>query len=130
AEAMTRHNRDVDIYHSGKFSGLGTRHNVQHWGCSAKQLRISTAAYRRFHYFLTADERTGDVLWEVAEADRQLKNLHPGRKINPDAAEEEAARISVGTDWGSAAANWLTAWERSGDEKYKKWLLNAMDVIG
>ena len=30
AEAMNRHNRDVDIYHIGRFAGLGTRHNVLH----------------------------------------------------------------------------------------------------
>lgn len=130
AEAMTRHNRDVDIYHLGRFAGLGTRHNVQHWGCSAKQLRISTAAYRRFHYFLTADERTGDVLWEVAEADKQLVNLLPTRKVNPDAAADKNTHIGIGTDWGSAAANWLTAWERSGDARYKTWLENAMRTIG
>lgn len=130
AEAMTRHNRDVDIYHLGRFAGLGTRHNVQHWGCSAKQLRISTSIYRRFHYFLTADERTGDVLWEVAEADKQLANLLPTRKVNPDAAADKNTIIGVGTDWGSAAANWLTAWERTGDSRYKNWLENSMRVIG
>lgn len=130
AEAMTRHTRDVDIYHLGRFAGLGTRHNVQHWGCSAKQLRISTAAYRRFHYFLTGDERTGDVLWEVAEADKQLANLLPTRKVNPNAAADKNTHIGIGTDWGSAAANWLTAWERSGDEHYKTWLEDAMKTIG
>lgn len=42
AEAMTRHTGEVDVYHLGEWRGLGSRHNVQHWGCSAKQLRIST----------------------------------------------------------------------------------------
>ncbi|WP_323814903.1 Tat pathway signal sequence domain protein [Cellvibrio sp. NN19] len=130
AEAMTRHNRDVDIYHLGRFAGLGTRHNVQHWGCSAKQLRISTSVYRRFHYFLTADERTGDVIQEVAEADNQLVNLLPTRKVNPDAAADKNTHIGIGTDWGSAAANWLSAWERTGDARYKQWLENAMRAIG
>lgn len=130
AEAMTRHNRDVDIYHLGRFAGLGTRHNVQHWGCSAKQLRISTSVYRRFHYFLTADERTGDVIWEVAEADKQLLNLLPTRKVNPEAAADKNTHIGIGTDWGSAASNWLSAWERTGDLRYKMWLENAMKVIG
>src|SRR5690606_30534305 len=119
AEAMNRHNRDVDIYHIGRFAGLGTRHNVQHWGCSAKQLRISTAAYRRFHYYLTTDERTGDVLSEVTEADRQLGNINPVRKLPGEPFNVAEARIGVGTDWGSAAANWLTAWERTGDSKYR-----------
>lgn len=130
AEAMSRHNRDVDIYHLGRFAGLGTRHNVQHWGCSAKQLRISTAANRRFHYFITTDERTGDVLQEVTEADRQLGEINPVRKIPGQPFHVEDARIGVGTDWGAAAANWLTAWERSGDEKYRDWLVEAMRAIG
>lgn len=130
AEAMTRHNRDVDIYHLGRFAGLGSRHNVQHWGCSAKQLRISTSIYRRFHYFLTSDERTGDVLWEVVEADKQLANVSPGRKLGADAPPVDETRIGIGTDFGSAAANWLTAWERTGDKRYRQWLFNAMKSIG
>ena len=60
AEAMTRHTSEVDTYHLGRFAGLGSRHNVRHWGCGAKEARISQAAYRRFHYYLTTDERTGD----------------------------------------------------------------------
>ncbi len=130
AEAMTRHNRDVDIYHIGKWAGLGSRHNVQHWGCSAKQLRISTSAYRRFHYYLTGDERTGDVLNEVTEADKQLANLVPTRKLKGRSATPTATRMGVGTDFGSTVANWLTAWERTGDVKYKNWLENAMKTIG
>ena len=66
-----RHTTEVDTYHLGRFAGLGTRHNVQHWGCSAKQVRISTAVYRRIYYYLTADERTGDVMRELLDADRQ-----------------------------------------------------------
>ena len=53
AEAMTRHTGEVDVHHLGKFAPLGSRHNVMHWGCSAKQLRISTALNRRYYYFLT-----------------------------------------------------------------------------
>ncbi|WP_111640656.1 exo-rhamnogalacturonan lyase family protein [Marinimicrobium alkaliphilum] len=130
AENMTRHTRDVDIYHAGPFRGLGTRHNVQHWGCSAKQLRISTAAYRRFHYYLTADDRTGDVLWEVADADQMLGELNPTRKVDRQPLPPGQAQIGVGTDWGSAAANWLTAWERTGDPRYKDYLERSMRVIG
>ncbi|MGL1957259.1 MAG: hypothetical protein OCD00_08085 [Colwellia sp.] len=130
AEAMTRHNRDVDMYHLGRFKGLGTRHNVQHWGCSAKQMRISTAAYRRFHYYLTGDERTGDVLNEVIDSDQRLATLNATRKVASQKPVEGKSVIGVGTDFGSAAANWLTAWERTGDEKYRTWLVNAMQVIG
>jgi len=130
AEAMTRHNRDVDIYHLGRFKGLGSRHNVQHWGCSAKQLRISTAAYRRFHYFLTGDERTGDILDEVINADVELGVVDPTRKLPGRDPVPGPARIQVGTDWGSVAANWLTAWERTGDEQYRNRLVNAMQTIG
>ncbi len=130
AEAMTRHNRDVDIYHAGRFKGFGSRHNVQHWGCSAKQLRISTSAYRRFHYYLTADARTGDVLNEVINADAMLATLAPGRKLGSTRTLPGDAGIGVGTDFGSAAANWLTAWERTGDKQYRDRLENAMRVIG
>ncbi len=130
AEAMTRHNRDVDIYHLGRFRGLGSRHNVQHWGCSAKQLRISTAAYRRFHYFLTGDDRTGDVLKEVSDAGEALARVNPVRKVADTEDLPGPAQIQVGTDWGSVAANWLTAWERTGDDRYRDRLVDAMRAIG
>ncbi|WP_027330717.1 hypothetical protein [Marinimicrobium agarilyticum] len=130
AEAMTRHNRDVDIYHLGRFRGLGTRHNVQHWGCSAKQLRISTAAYRRFHYFLTGDDRTGDVLDEVVDAGEALARVDPTRKLSNRDPVPGPERMQVGTDWGSIAANWLTAWERTGDDRYRQRLVEAMRTIG
>lgn len=130
AENMTRHNRDVDIYHAGKFRGLGTRHNVQHWGCSAKQMRISTSAYRRFHYYITGDERTGDVLNEVINADKALGVLNPTRKVARENPLPGKAKIGVGTDWGATASNWLTAWERTGEDLYRQRLVDAMQVIG
>lgn len=130
AEAMNRHNRDVDIYHIGRFKGFGTRHNVQHWGCSAKQLRISTCMNRRFHYFLTTDERTGDVLQEVVEADRQLATLNPRRKLPGEPFKPDQCIMSPGTDYGSAVSNWLTAWERTGEDKYRRWIENSMRDIG
>ena len=39
AEAMTRNTNEVDIYHLGRFAGLGSRHNVNHWGDGAKEAR-------------------------------------------------------------------------------------------
>ena len=75
AEAMTRHTGEVDVHHLGRFAPLGSRHNVMHWGCSAKQLRISTALNRRYYYFLTADERVGDLMREQIEAARTLRTV-------------------------------------------------------
>ena len=63
---MTRHTSEVDVYHIGKFAGLGSRHNVRHWGDGSKEVRESQAPYRRFYYYLTTDERTGDMMHEVA----------------------------------------------------------------
>ncbi len=37
AEAMTRNTSEVDVYHMGRFVGLGSRHNVSHWGCGARK---------------------------------------------------------------------------------------------
>lgn len=130
AEAMTRHTGEVDVHHLGKFSPLGSRHNVQHWGCSAKQLRISTVENRRFYYYLTADERVGDLMREQLNADRTLRDIVPGRKIGQKAAQAEGyASISFGTDWGALAAAWFTEWERTGDKQIMNKLLNSMRTI-
>jgi hypothetical protein len=133
AEAMTRHTGEVDVYHLGRFAGLGSRHNVLHWGDSAKQLRISTVENRRFLYYLTADERTGDLMHEELNADRKLAEVPPGRKIapkNPDAQKKPfPVTIGVGTDWGAYSSALLTEWERTGDVKCREKLVAGMKSI-
>ena len=131
AEAMTRHVSEVDVHHIGRFAGLGSRHNVQHWGCSAKQVRISSAVYRRFYYYLTADERLGDLLHDLINVDRQFLALDPVRKVPGQAPKGDIpARLSVGTDWCTLAAAWLTEWERSGDIRSRDKLFAGMKGIG
>ncbi|USN98688.1 MAG: twin-arginine translocation signal domain-containing protein [Phycisphaeraceae bacterium] len=132
AEALCRHTGEVDVYHLGRFQDLGSRHNVQHWGDSAKQLRISQVAYRRFYYYLTADERTGDLLAEQEDNAMTFLRLDPLRKIregdytpNPDAVV-----VHLGTDWGAVAMATLTAWERTGDDRFRRKLINSMESIG
>ncbi|WP_166318806.1 Tat pathway signal sequence domain protein [Microbacterium excoecariae] len=133
AEAMTRHTGEVDVYHAGRYRGLGSRHNVQHWGCSAKQLRISSPVYRRFFHFLTADERTGDLLDELAQSDETFLALDPTRKVRSDAAtyrpERSGLAVGLGTDWGALAATWLSDWERTGNERSRDRLLGTMADI-
>lgn len=131
AEAMSRHTGEVDVYHLGKFAPLGSRHNVQHWGCSAKQLRISTAINRRFYYYLTADERTGDLLREQVEAVRTLKDVPPLRKRLQEPLKEETDKVLVGfgTDWGAIAAAWFTEWERTLDTNILTRLKTSLSTI-
>ena len=81
AEAMTRHTSEVDTYHLGPFAGLGSRHNVSHWGDGAKEARISQALLRRHYYYLTADARTGDIMASMVDADHALVTVDPLRKI-------------------------------------------------
>ncbi|WP_030160198.1 hypothetical protein [Glycomyces sp. NRRL B-16210] len=134
AERMTRHTGDVDVYHAGPWQGLGTRHNVQHWGCSAKQVRISTPAYRRCHYFLTGDEHTRDLMLELRDSDTTFLNLDPTRKVRRDAAtykpERRALAVGLGTDWSALAATWLADWEITGNERSRDRLIGTMTDIG
>jgi hypothetical protein len=131
AEAMTRHTGEVDVYHLGKYRDLGTRHGVLHWADSAKQLRISTAAYRRFYYFLTADERVGDLMRDLVDADRTFLVLDPIRKIRtePYKPDPHALGVGFGTDWSGLAAAWLTEWERGGNPIARTKLLNTARTI-
>jgi hypothetical protein len=131
---MTRHTGEVDVHHAGRFAPLGSRHNVLHWGCSAKQLRISNAANRRYYYYLSADERVGDLMREQIEGARALAMIQANRKVardrvtppDPNATEVYAG---FGTDWGSLAAAWLTEWERTGDVRMRDRLLASMRSI-
>ena len=121
AEAMTRHTSEVDVYHLGKLKGLGSRHNVRHWGCGSKEVRESQSAPRRFYFYLTTDERTGDIMREVAEnADYSMSKLDPLRLILPKTQYPTHARI--GPDWLAIVGNWMTEWERTGDKKWIEYI--------
>jgi hypothetical protein len=131
AEAMTRHCSEVDVYHIGPFAPLGSRHNVSHWGCGAKEARISQAAFNRFYYYLTTDERTGDLMSAQRDADTLLYHLDPMRLAEPRNQYpcNAPARLRVGPDWLAYAGNWMTEWERFGTEKYRDKMLTGMESI-
>ncbi|CAN5456253.1 DUF6250 domain-containing protein [soil metagenome] len=128
AEAMTRHTGEVDTYHFGPMAGLGTRHGVTHWGDGAKEARIGQAAFRRFYYYLTADERTGDVMREAMQAEKSIIAYDPMRLADPPRAGDEkfVARIRSGPDWLAIAGNWFTEWERTGDTKWRDKIVAGM----
>ncbi|WP_409473203.1 Tat pathway signal sequence domain protein [Streptomyces sp. HC307] len=133
AEAMTRHTGEVDVYHIGKWAGLGTRHGVQHYADSAKQQRIANTTYRRYYYFLTADERVGDLMHANVDSDETFLVLDPIRKIRtePYTPDRNALSIGFGTDWSGLVSAWLTEWERRGPkwEKAKARVLSTMETI-
>ncbi|MBR1504679.1 MAG: hypothetical protein IJ614_01040 [Prevotella sp.] len=131
AEAMTRHNSEVDTYHIGPFAPLGSRHNVSHWGCGAKEARISQSAFLRYYYYLTADERTGDLMHQQTDADTLLWHLDPMRLAEPREKFpcSAPARLRIGPDWLSYAGNWMTEWERTGNAFYYNKIRTGMQSI-
>jgi hypothetical protein len=131
AEAMTRHTSEVDCYHLGSLAGLGSRHNVRHWGCGAKEARISMAALKRPYYYLTTDERTGDLLREVVEADFTALTLDPMRLAQPitEREQQHPARVRAGPDWLAYVSNWLTEWERTGDTRWRDKIVAGVESL-
>lgn len=131
AEAMTRHTAEVDVYHIGPNAGLGSRHNVSHWGCGAKEARISQAVWNRFYYYLTTDERCGDLMAEVKDAEQKLYTLDPMRLAQPREQYPctASARLRIGPDWLAYAGNWMTEWERTGNEAYRDKIIAGMKSI-
>ncbi|MBO4598366.1 MAG: hypothetical protein J5676_10915 [Bacteroidaceae bacterium] len=130
AVAMTRHTSEVDVYHLGEYAGLGSRHNVSHWGCGCKQVRIAQSAWHRFFYYLTGDERTGELMEDELDSDYTLLTLDPMRFADPRTADCTApARISIGPDWLGYACNWMTHWERFRDNKYRDKIITGMKSI-
>ncbi|MFE8014719.1 Tat pathway signal sequence domain protein [Streptomyces antibioticus] len=133
AESMTRHTGEVDVYHIGQWAGLGTRHGVQHYADSAKQQRIANTTYRRYYYFLTADERVGDLMHATVDSDETFLALDPLRKIRtePYTPDRHALSIGFGTDLSGLVSAWLTEWERKGPkwEKARARVLSTMETI-
>lgn len=127
AEAMTRHTSEVDVYHFGEYAGLGSRHNVVHWGCGCKEARIAMAGLHRYYYYLTADERIGDLMDAVKDADYATVNLDPMRAYFPK--DEHPTHIRIGPDWAAFSSNWMTRWERFEDTFYRDKIKVGIDSV-
>lgn len=132
AEAMTRHTGEVDVYHIGPWRGMGTRHGVQHFSDSSKQQRVSNAAYRRYYYYLTADERCGDLMRALNDSDQALKRVDITRKVRTETnpfVGGDIVEMSFGTMWGSIISAWYTEWERTGDTQWRDRIAKGMISI-
>lgn len=131
AQNMTRHTSEVDMYHIGPMAGLGSRHNVSHWGCGAKEARIGQAWWKRYCYYLTTDERMGDLMAEVVDADYRMLDYDPLRIAQPRGQfpTDQPTRLRWGPDWIAFVGNWFTAWERTGDQKYLDKILAGMSSL-
>jgi hypothetical protein len=119
AHDQVRHGGEVDSYHNGNFTGLGTRHGVQHWGDSAKQARSATPVYRKaFYYISGGDERTGDLIREVLDVDKSFLRVDARRKVRDPSVvytpDPKALYLNFGTDWAGIAQAYLIEWERRG----------------
>ncbi|KAI0184074.1 hypothetical protein EV127DRAFT_445222 [Xylaria flabelliformis] len=119
AEAHVRHTSEVDVYHLGPYSGFGTRHGVQHWSDSAKQIRVSTPIYRQIFYYVSGgDERIGELLHDLMDADKTFLTVDPRRKVRDDngtyVPDPTAIDLDLGIDFSGLAAIWLIEWERRG----------------
>lgn len=119
ATAMTRHTSEVDAYHIGSMKGLGTRHNVSHWGCGAKEARIGQAWWKRQYYYLTTDDRLGDLMHESLDANEAFLTYDPIIRVLPreEYPTAQPTRLRWGPDWTSLVGNWFAEWERTGDQR-------------
>jgi len=113
AHAMTRHNRDVDMYHLGRWKGYGTRHNVNHWGDTDKEWRISMPLSKRWHFYLTGDGWTREVMEETT----RVYQKHGVR------------RTALAPSMTSALSALLTKWELSGRDEDRAVVANMVDVF-
>ena len=119
AEKLSRHASEVDVYHFGKYKGLGSRHNVRHWGCPCKEARIAMAAHHRVLYYLTGDRRLEDIFEELKDNENSFLNKDPLGDFYDKAEMVYPSHARSGPDWSSLVSNWMTEWERKNDASYK-----------
>ena len=131
AEALTRNTSETNVYSIGPMAGLGSRHNVIKWGCGAKEARISQSAHWRPYYYLTTDERTGDIMHAMVDVDESIARYDPMRLAAPQVPGEPQFdhRLRIGPDWFALVGNWMTEWERTGDNKWRDRILAGVDSI-
>ncbi len=119
AEKLSRHASEVDVYHFGRYKGLGSRHNVRHWGCPCKEARIAMAAHHRFYYYLTGDRRFEDIFEELKDNELSFLNKDPLGDFYDKADMVYPSHARSGPDWSSLCSNWMTRWERFHDTAYR-----------
>ena len=119
AEALSRHAADVDMYHFGPMKGLGSRHNVRHWGCPCKEPRISMAGHHRPLYYLTGNRRIGDCMEDSLAAAESLAAM-------PWYTQGGGVRLRSGPDWSALVSDWMTAYERFLDPKWLRMIENGI----
>lgn len=129
AEAMSRHCSEVDIYHLGPLKGIGSRHNVRHWGCSCKEARIAMAGHHRHYYYLTGDYRMEDIFEEVKDADYTILVMDPLRYFYSKDKMIYPTHARTGPDWSSFCSNWMTRWERLLDSEYEQKIRTGIEDI-
>jgi len=130
AEAMSRHSADVDIYHIGDIKGLGSRHNVLHWGDSCKEPRVAMAGHHRaLYYLLGGDYRIRDVFDDVKDADFATLKVDPLRFFYKKEEMKMPTHARSGPDWSSYCSNWLLQWEMNGNTKYRDKIKVGIDDI-
>lgn len=129
AERLSRHTSEVDVYHMGKYKGLGSRHNVRHWGCPCKEARIAMAAHHRVFYYLTGDKRLEDIFGELKDNEATFLNKDPLGDFYDKGEMVYKSHARSGPDWSSLCANWMTQWERFQDTKYRDKILVGMQDI-
>ena len=131
AEALARNTSETNVYHLGPMLGLGSRHNVVKWGDGSKEGRISQAAHWRPFYYLTTDERIGDIMREQLQSDKAMVKYDPMRLAQPVLPQDPTypGRIRLGPDWYVLAGNWMTEWERTGDRRWCERIDAGVDSI-
>lgn len=119
---------------SGQITTVGSRarhsrrHNVIKWGDGAKEVRISASQLKRFYYYLTADERTGDYTKATLQADQTMLDVPPLRESLPDPSGDRYI-VRIGPDWIGLASNWLAEWERTGDSQWRDRIATGLQNI-
>jgi hypothetical protein len=113
----------------GQYKGLGSRHNVRHWGCPCKEARIAMAGHHRVYYFLTGDRRLEDIFEELKDNEQTFFNRDPLGDFFEKEQMVYPSHARSGPDWSALCSNWMMEWERTGDTKYRDKILTGMQDI-
>ena len=68
---------------------------------------------------------------EAEVADKVESKLDPMRKAQPitEAEKQYPGRIRIGPDWLAFVGNWMIAWERTGDAKWRDKIMAGVDSL-
>ncbi|GAE95207.1 hypothetical protein JCM21714_4421 [Gracilibacillus boraciitolerans JCM 21714] len=85
------------------------------------------ASLHKYYFYLTGDERVGEIINQVKDIDQKIDELPPMREFYDK--KENITPVRTGPDWSAFLSNWLYQWETKKSSNYECYIKDTITDI-